>query len=304
MAGRANTALPYRRIRDTSLKAGEWVIDPETERERELPMNLPDWDYQMDLSLRRRVSLDRTVIARETGLAVDAPLALSVRWNAVPSLLRGSAAWVLVPPGQSEVSVTVTIPGERLGGRVEIETMIVLASSLDPRPGTAHRPGSSLWKDSFEVWLQGDAPLFPVAVIPFSRSGHPEESAWFVELGHDLHAPAMGATQLLLNSEHRAVMAALQHQNNPRDVDSAVLSVLRTDVVRGMLEHALNDEAFGMGDSYAKDTLGAVLQGLIRTFLPTYTHHDLAEIRRMRQTDPPMFAAVIQSCTRFLADRA
>lgn len=304
MAGRANTALPYRRLRDTSLKATEWAIDPDTERERELPMNLPDWDYQMDLSIRRRLAFDRNEVARETGLAVDVPLAVSVRWSAMPSLLRGSAAWVPLARGQADVNVTVTIPGERLGGRVEIETLVVLASALEPRPGTAHRLGSSLWKDSCEVWLQGDAPLFPVAVIPFSRSGHPEESAWFVELGHDLHAPAMGATQLLLNQEHRAVMAALQHQGNPRDVDSAVLSVLRTDVVRGMLEHALNDDSFGMGESYAKDTLGAILQGLVRTYLPTYTYDGLAEIRRMRQTDPPMFAAVVQSCTKFLADRS
>jgi hypothetical protein len=301
MAGRGTRAWPYRRITDGAIKAAAWVLDPGTEHERELPPSLPDWDYQTDLRLRRRLSFDMTEGRRAAGLADDVPLAVSVRWNVVPSHLRGAAAWIPITDDQDEIDVGVTVPGNRLGGILQVDTMVVLAAASLPRPATAHRPGSCLWTDTVEVRLQGDAPLFPIALVPFSKSSLPGKAAWFLEIGSDLNATALGAIQLLVNQEHPLVVAAVSRAGTPTDVDRAVLSTLKSDVIRSMLERALGDEDFVMSNHFDKDTLGAVLQGLMRTYMSEYLHDDLTDVRRIRDNDAPLFAAIVQAATEILA---
>jgi hypothetical protein len=303
MAGRGVQAWPYRRIPGGDVKADSWIIDPDTDRERELSNSLPDWDYQTDLTLRRRISFDVSRGRRAAGLADDAALALSVRWNAVPSLARGACAWVRLDADQQEFTLDVGIPGGRVGGLLHIETLIVLAAESEARAATAHRPGSCLWNDSVEVRLQGDAPLFPIALVPFSKSSLPDKAAWFLELGYDLHATALGAIQLLVNQEHPMLVAAVSRAGAPTETDRAVLSVLKSDVIRSMLERALGDEAFTMTDQFDKDTLGAVLQGLMRTFMSSHIGDDLVDIRRIRENDAPLFAAIVQGATELLVDK-
>ncbi len=302
MAGRGTRAWPYRRITGGLVKASAWTIDPHSDSAREAPNSLPDWDYQANLRLRRRLSIDLAASRESAGLPGDTAMAISVRWNAVPSLLRGSAAWVPLKDDVQDYVIDVDISGERLGGVVRLETLVVLAGEIEARPAVAHLIGSSLWSDAIEIRLQGDAPLFPIALIPFSSSSLPHRAAWFLELGPDLNATALGAIQLLVNQEHPMIVAAVKRAGSPNEVDRAVLSTLRSDVVRTMLERALGDEAFEMTETFEKDTLGAVLQGLMRTYMSNYLADDLLEIRRIRASDPPLFAAITQAATQLLAD--
>lgn len=305
MAGRGTRAWPYRRIAPGLVKAASWMIAPDTIDEREAPGSLPDWDYQTNLRLRRRLSIDGEACRRSTGLAQTVPLAISVRWSAVPSLLRGSAAWIPLRDDNQEYVIDVDVAGARLGGLVRLETMVVLAGTGEPGPAVAHLAGSTLWNDSIEIRLQGDAPLFPIALVPFSESSLPDKAGWFLELGADLHATALGAIQLLVNQRHPLVAAAINRAGSPNDVDRAVLSTLRSDIVRTMLERALGDDAFEMTENYDKDTLGSVLQGLMRTYMSAYLpDDDLLDIRRIRSNDPPRFAAIVQAATDFLAGEA
>jgi hypothetical protein len=277
-------------------------MDPDSIDEREAPSSLPDWDYHTNLRLRRRLSIDVVACRQAARLADTVPLALSVRWNAVPSLLRGSAAWVPLQDNTHDYAIDVDIAGERLGGVVRLETMVVLAGSGEPGPARAYLAGSSLWNDSFEIRLQGNAPLFPMALVPFSESSLPSKAGWFLELGSDFHATALGAIQLLVNQDHPMVAAAIGRAGSPTEIDRAVLSALRSDIARTMIERALGDDTFEMTENFDKDTLGSILQGLIRTYMSTYlVDDDLTEIRRIRANDPPRFAAIVQAATGFLA---
>lgn len=302
MASRGSRAWPYRRIDPSAIKATTWVIDPGSDQEREVPGSLPDWDYQTDLRLRRSVGIDLSESLRSAGLSAEVPLAISVRWNAVPSLVRGAAAWIPIDDDKHEWTVEVELPGDRLGGVLHVETAVVLAGEAEQRPAVAHRPGSMLWNDVTEVRLQGNAPLFPIALVPFSKSSLPDKAAWFLELGADLESSALGAIQLLVNQEHAAVVAAVSHAGSPSDVDRAVLSVLKSDVIKSMLERAVTDEAFEMTEQFGKDTLGAVLQGLVRTYMSSYVQEDLLDIRRVQSNDPPLFGAIVQAATEFLLE--
>jgi hypothetical protein len=301
MAGRGTRAWPYRRIAPDAVKAAGWVMNHGTNQEQDLPGGLPDWDYQTDLRLRRSITIDLVECRRSAGLSAEVPLAISVRWNAVPSLVRGAAAWIPLDDDQRDWPVEVVVPGNRLGGVLHIETAVVLAGVAEPRPAVAHRPGSALWNDATEVRLQGDAPLFPIALIPFSKSGLPDKAAWFLELGSDLEASALGAIQLLVNQEHPAA-AAVSRAGNPDAVDRAVLSALKSDVIRSMLERAITDEAFEMTEQFEKDSLGAVLQGLVRTYMASHVQNDLLDIRRIHSNDPPLFGAIVQAATEFLLE--
>ncbi|SNR99119.1 hypothetical protein [Actinoplanes regularis] len=264
-------------------------------------MSLPDWDYQTRLRLRRRLAIDPAVCREAVGLGPDTALAISVRWNAVPSLLRGSAIWLPLRDDVHDYVIDVDIAGERLGGVVSLETLVVLAAPADPRPGTAHLVGSNLWSESTEIRLQGDAPLFPIALVPFSESSLPHRGAWFLEIGSDLHATALGAIQLLINQEHPSIVAAVGRAGSPNDIDRAVLSMLRTDITRTMLERALADEAFGMSEDFGKDSLGTVLQGLMRFYMSSHLDDGLVELRRIRENDLPLFATLVQGATELLA---
>ncbi len=304
MAPRGSRGWPYRRVMNGEVKAGNWILNPATEHEQEAPNALPDWDYQTTLKLRRHVTTRPSDVRKATGLPDTAPLALAVRWHVVPSHLRGAAAWLPLSDEQEEWTVDIDLPGQRLGGTLRLETTLVLADEVQARPATAYRPGSNLWNDAVEIRLQGNAALYPVALVPFSKSALPDKAAWFLELGSDLDAAAMGAIQLLVNQEHATVAAAVGRASNPTEVDRTVLSTLRSDVFRSMVERALGDEAFSLDTTFDDDTLGSVLQGLLRTFLPDLVHNgDLTEIRRMRDNDAPLFAAYVQAATELLAEQ-
>ncbi|MEV0135415.1 hypothetical protein AB0H83_44075 [Dactylosporangium sp. NPDC050688] len=301
MATRGVRAWPYRRIQDTTVRAECWTLDPGTEIEQALPESLSDWDYHRDVKLSRHITIDLPAARRDAGLGDEVDLAVSVRWSAVPSHLRGAVAWVPVKTDASAINLEVVLPGERLGGVVRLETMIVLANRGAERTAVAHRPGSSLWDDAVDIRLQGDAPLFPLAVIPFSRSALPEAAGWFLELGADLHASALGSIQLLVNQENPDVVAAVGRAATPNDVDRVVLSALKTDVIRSMIDRALGADDFSFDVEFEEGTLGAVLQGLLRTYLNAYTDDaKLTDLRRMRNNDAPLFATVIQAATSFL----
>ncbi|MFC4067009.1 hypothetical protein [Actinoplanes subglobosus] len=277
------------------------MIDPDTLGERGVPDSLPEWDYQTDLKLRRRLSIDAAACRSAVGLDTDTPLAVSVRWSVIPSLLRGAAAWVPLMDNVQEYVIDVEIAGERLGGVVRVETILVLAGEGPERPAVARLVGSDLWNDTIEIRLQGDAPLFPMALVPFSASGLPHKAAWFLEIGDDLHATAMGAIQLLINQEHAPIVAALGRVSTPTDLDRVILSAMRSDITRTMLERALENDAFNMSEKFGKETLGAVLQGLMRTYMACHVDDDLLDIRRIRANDAPLFAATVQAATDFLA---
>ena len=304
MAPRGNRGWPYRRVVNGEVKAGNWMLNPATEHEQELPNALPDWDYQTTLKLRRHVTTRPGDVRKATGLPEAAPLALAVRWHVVPSHLRGAAAWLPLSDDQEEWTVDIELPGQRLGGALRLETAVVLADEVKARPATAHRAGSNLWSDAVDIRLQGNAALYPVALVPFSKSALPDKAAWFLELGADLEAAAMGAIQLLVNQEHATVAAAVGRASNPTEVDRAVLSTLRSDVFRSMVERALGDEAFSLEMTFEDDTLGAVLQGLLKAFFPDLIHgDDLTEIRRMRDNDAPLFATFVQAATELLVEQ-
>jgi hypothetical protein len=293
-----SSAFPYLQPPPDVITAGSWsrtVVDGADE----LPSEMPEWDYDTVLELRRPVRIDGLRARRASGLGEDAELDLAVVWTATSSALRGRAWRVSVPEQDGyEVDIAFRLPGAELGGRLDLRTSLTLRSSGGKASVAApSRPGSVLWRDRSSVILQGDAVLFPLAVHDFHDLAYPTGAAWHLELGHDLDAAALGSILLLANSRREAVTQALAAAGNPSDADRRVLSTIRSEVLRALVERAIVDEEFDPDVDYPVGSVGALLAAVLRA---TFPETDLQSLRRQRAHEPILFTTRIQAATDLL----
>ena len=291
-------AYPFLRPPVDVMRAGPWSRTVADGAE-ELPTELPDWDYDTTLSLSRPVQVDGLRARRLAGLPDDAEIDLTVRWSASSSALRGRAWRGSVPPRDGvELDVAFDLAGDELGGVLELATVLTLrrpgegASAAAPK-----RPGSTLWSDRRPVLLQGDAVLFPLAIADFHDLPYPTGAAWYLEVGDDLEAAALGSILLLANERREVVVNALASAGSPGDADRRVLSTLRTDVVRALVERALANEDFTEETEHPTGSLGALLTAVLRRTFPGV---GVEALRREWRREPVLFTARLQDATDLL----
>jgi hypothetical protein len=292
-------AFPFMRPPGDVVVAGPWSRAAADGTE-ELPRELPDWDYDTVLSIRRPVQIDGLRARRLSGLADDAEIDLTVRWAASSSALRGRAWRAAVPSRDGvELNVEFDLDGDELGGVLELATILTLRRSTPAAsPAAARRPGSVLWSDRYSIMLQGDAVLFPLAIADFHELPYPTKAGWYLEVGEDLEAAALGSVLLLANERKEVVVAALVAAGAPTDADRRVLSTLRTDVLRALVERALTHEDFTEEVEYPTGSLGALLTAVLRTTFPALS---LEALRRERSSEPALFTSRVQDATDLLA---
>ncbi|MFE4514370.1 hypothetical protein ACFRMQ_09290 [Kitasatospora sp. NPDC056783] len=277
-----------------------WLLKQEDGQGIPLPPSVVDWDYQRDLELECTVEVDLDAARASAALPEDAELALTTVWNSSGSGLRMLAAEErLTGGGRRSVHLAFTVLGRDSGGVLSIDTQVVLAGNLDnPDPTGPRRAGSILWQHHAQVRLQGDASQFPMAVVDFAEAGYPEDAPWYLDIGPNLDAATMGAVLLLVNSRTTLVLDAMRKAEKATHAERLIQSALRQDVVRLMIEHAVDDEDLDDGSTFEPDTLGHMLLGAVRTHLPDTT---LAALRLMRRSDPSYFSARVQSAVGLFA---
>ncbi|MEU5258437.1 hypothetical protein [Amycolatopsis sp. NPDC021455] len=293
-------APPYRTAPAGSVVAGpwQWLID---DVPTELPDALSDWDYRMDLSLRQTVTVDVGLVRQATGLSPTAKLTLAMIWTASGSGLKAAGDRIPLPAsGIANVDLTAVLPGNQLGGVLGLETTLVLAEFADDGGlASPRRAGSILWTSKYETRLQGDAPLFPIAVVDFAKTQYPEDAGWHVEIGGDLETATMGALLLLVNERKRVLVDAMRNAAKPRPVDRVVLSSVHADVARTLVEHALNDQDFSLEVDFGEETIGSTLQALVGRFFPGQS---LTHLRRQQAQSPTSFATDLQHAVRIFEE--
>lgn len=292
-------AFPYIRPPADVVVAGPWSRATGS-GSGELPNELPDWDYDTVLSLRRPVRVDGLRARLLSGLTEDAEIDLCVRWSSSSSMLRGRA-WRTPVPARDGVELTIEfdLEPDELGGNLELATVLTLRRSAPSTSrAVAHRPGSILWSDAYSVLLQGDAALFPLAIADFDHLPYPTNAGWYLEVGDDLEAAAIGSILLLVNERRKVVVDAVAAAGSPTDADRRVLSALRTDVQRTLIERALTSEDFRDDVDYPTGSLGALLRAVLRTTFPDLS---LEALRRERLLEPALFNSRIQHATGFMA---
>ncbi|MER5642460.1 hypothetical protein ABT095_36665 [Kitasatospora sp. NPDC002227] len=262
-----------------------------------MPEALPDWDYHMDLHLRRTVRIDLARARSQSGLPADAALTLAAVWTATGSNLSGPANRLrLTDGGTITAELDVFLRGADLGGLLLLDTALVLAERrTDGRPSSPRRAGSVLWSDREALRLQGDAPQFPMAVIDFSRTSFPDEAAWHLRISGGLESATMGSLLLLVNERNTVTTAAFENAGKPRPVDRVVLSAVYADAARIMIEHALGNDDFTEDADFPDGSLGATLQSLFDRLFPDQS---ITDVRLRQRQSPALFASDLQAAVK------
>ncbi len=288
--------LPYRVPTEDVVSADSWRLVVE-DGEVPLPEAMPDWDYQLDLSLRRTVRVDLERARRQSGLPDDAPLVLSAVWTATGSNLSGPAEQIPMSSDATGIAeFDFRLRGADLGGLLLLDTALLLAERrVDARPSTPRRAGSVLWSDRQTLRLQGDAPQFPMAVIDFARTSFPDDAAWHLQISGGLDSATMGSLLLLVNERNSATAGAFQKASKPGPVDRIVLSAVYADAARTMVEHALNQDDFTEDTDFPEGSLGATLLNLVEQLFPGQS---ITDIRLRRQQSPALFASDLQAAVK------
>ncbi|WP_344665862.1 hypothetical protein [Catenulispora yoronensis] len=293
--------LPYRVPRDDAFKAESWRL---VTGDVEAPMSdaLSGWDYQLDLHLRRTVSLDLDRVRSESGLPDDCSVLLVAVWTATGSNLRGPGCRVaLTGGGWTTATLDVDLRGADLGGTLLLDTAVVLAERREgARPSSPRRAGSVLWSDRKTLRLQGDAPMFPMAVIDFALTSFPEAAAWHLQISGTLENAAMGSLLLLVNEKNAVTTAAFTNAGDPRPTDRIVLSAVYADTARVMMEHALAQDEFVDEAEFPDDSLGATFLALFDRIFPG---RSIADVRLQRAHSPSLFASELQAAVKIFEGR-
>ncbi|MFI1397721.1 hypothetical protein [Streptomyces sp. NPDC020681] len=288
--------LPYRVPSEDVVVAESWLL---VSQDGEIPMPeaLPDWDYQMDLQLRRTVRVDLDRARSQSGLPADTALTLAVVWTATGSNLSGPAEHArLTDSGTITAEFDVVLRGADLGGLLLLDTALVLAERrTDARPSSPRRAGSVLWSDRESLRLQGDAPQFPMAVIDFARTSFADDAAWHLQISGGLESATMGSLLLLVNERNTITATAFENAGRPRPVDRIVLSAVYADAARIMIEHGLGNDDFAEDADFPDGSLGATLLSLFDQLFPGQAITDI----RMRQRQmPALFASDLQAAVK------
>ncbi|MFE7261983.1 hypothetical protein ACFU9B_07925 [Streptomyces sp. NPDC057592] len=262
-----------------------------------MPEALPDWDYQMDLRLRRSIRIDLDRARAQSGLPADAALMLAAVWTATGSSLSGPGQHLRLPQaGIVLVEIDVELRGADLGGLLLIDTALVLAEQrTNARASSPRRAGSILWSDREALRLQGDAPQFPMAVIDFAHTSFPDYAAWHLQISGGLESATMGALLLLVNERNTVTATAFENAGKPRPIDRVVLSAVYADAARIMVEHALGHEDFTEESNYPEDSLGATLLSLFDQLFPD---QPITDIRLRQRQSPSLFASDLQAAVK------
>ncbi|GGM37849.1 hypothetical protein ACFQBY_00770 [Promicromonospora citrea] len=295
-------AYPYLRPHQAAVEPSAWTLvlgdEPVV-----LPEALDTWDYNLDLRLRRSIRVDVETIRAQCRLPEEAVLDVCVVWRSSGSGLFGrAAAEHLTEPGVAELDLEVVIPGSVVGGVLDIDTVVVLATPcarVDPL--APWRAGSMIWEQRSSIRLQGDASQFPISVIDFAGTSLPEGAAWHLQISGSLESAAMGSLLLLVNARHKQVAEAFGNAGKPRPVDRLVLSAVHADIARVMVEHALASDEFDDDAEYDEETLGAMLRDV---FVRVFGQRTVKDVRLRAKDNPSLVATEVQAAVNiFGGDR-
>lgn len=248
------------------------------------------WDYSVDLGVSWEVQIDKVQLLEQCGLGPSTDIRLGFRWRSSKTNLYSSGLGGSVVHGDNRIRAS--IPSDRTGGVLRI-SLYALVMSVEPSecsPLAASRPGSILWIEDRQVFLEGVGSRFPLVAVEFP-AGEMQKGMWeFAPTSVDLGASAMGSFNLRLNAAHPAVRKLL---DSPNAAESKVLqTVLKADLHRNLVSWALREGP--QIRSYDDDTIGGVLWATFRRY---FAEADFEEMSSAMESTPWRVEARIQAAT-------
>jgi len=290
------TVVPYLRPPEAAVNHSGWKL-VSADGESDLPPDVPHWDYQTTLHLTAAVSVDRDAVLDGCHLESDSELRVVVTGRSDSTTVRHCIANLLVPAQPTyDLAIGVELPGSDLGGRLFLETLLVVG---DPRPADAlapTRPGSILWRTSHRTHLEGEGSRFPTDTADFTVTAPRNAGAgWLLHVDtSDLEAAFMSAVRLTLNTGNPRVRSMLG--GGDASEQDMLRGVLRWDVVRQLVLVALqHEDVLRLNHDVESTTLGGVLRHLVASIWP---REDPLIVRRRWMDAPEQIEVVVQHHAR------
>lgn len=274
---------PYLTPDSSVVAATNWKILENGEWE-DLPDYLPSWSQGTDLSLERTLRVDLDRLYFQTQIPMRCPVAICVTWVSESSKIKRR---LLRRELESETqTISVRLPGDEIGGRVRIETtLIVGANSEASEPWIAHEVGSILLSDRSAVTLEGDGTAFSMAVVDFAESIYPTQSSWFLRASSEVSDRFSSTFQILINERDKKLVRAVERTTRTRE-DQAIIDEMMHGVMAQLLQIAYTLRSQGRLDLTGNEegSVGDVLAGIVEQtgaadFEPT---DDPSELPRQR----------------------
>ena len=248
------------------------------------------WDYSVDLGVSWEVEIDKARLLDQCGLGPSTDIRLGFRWRSNKTNLYNSGLGGAVVHGGNRIRAS--IPSDRTGGvlRISLYALVMSVEPTECSPLAARRPGSILWAEDRQVFLEGAGSRFPLVAVEFP-AGEMQKGMWeFAPTSVDLGASAMGSFNLRLNTAHPSVRKLL---DSPNAAESKVLqTVLKADLHRNLISWALREGPEIR--SYDDDTIGGVLWATFRRY---FAETDFEEMSSAMETTPWRVEARIQAAT-------
>lgn len=258
---------------------------------------VPAWDYQATIALSSVVEVDGDAVREGCHLGARSELRIVVTAGSSATRMRGPVA--VMPVQGAPVELDVELRGHELGGRLLLDTLLVVTGvertdALSPRAG-----GSILWRYRKTSWLEGESSRFPTEVADLGAAPHfTPRALWYVDVrSDDLDSAALGSLRLVLNENHPVVARMLAGDTSPET--AATLSALRWDVSRQLILAALDSDEFVERDgAHDEESLGAMLAGILTLHWPGESARTL---RQLQRSEPARFERELQDRTGLLS---
>lgn len=246
-----------------------WFIEVDGEV-RLLPASVPLWDYQSELQLQYFLQFDLNAFLAQCNLSASSQLALILTVRSDQTKIeRKLAEIVLSPSDRGESRTKVRVSGSDLGGRLTLESQIVVKDAVPLNPLAASRPGSILWRSLAHTVVEGESGQFPTDASDFGISDPKfKDAGWILKVyPHDIESSFMSSVRLHLNTGQEPIRKLLA---GSRDPATAQLSrFLDNDITRQLVYHALrSEEICNLDPDPEGTTYGLVLRNLLEVLWP------------------------------------
>ena len=227
-------AKPYL-VPEAGVVLGPWTVAG-AEGWEPLGDQVEGWDTGTDITIRREVSVDMRAVKGACGVPDTVPLFVTASWTSSSTLMSDVAVAVPLPPS-GQVVLEAVLPGERVGGTLELRTTVAIAADWQAPAGVAGVAGAVLAEHTCKLALEGTGSLFPVSVVDFTHTGFDNDASWQLDSSVDLEAPFLGRFLLSINSRDTELVAAISAPaRNARQ--EALVSALHHEVAQLMLRIA------------------------------------------------------------------
>jgi len=278
-----NIVKPYYTVQDENIvQAEDWFLVNDEEY-CSVKSGIEGWDYQFDLELERKVSINKLDFIKNVGLEDKEPeVCLSVVSTSGPpgnTYRLNPYSKVLSPQHDWDEEIQIKLKGIFLSSQVNLQTIIYLGSDLSAEEVLVpSRGGSILWDDEVKIELEGSLSRFPMQAIKFDNKFPPKspDAMWHLSWDpYELEDNFRGTVILYLNSTNETLMEKIENS------DSVLISAMMSDVVRQMCFSVINEnEDLVFLDECSDESVGSVIKTWINICFEGIPYNEIKGLKQ------------------------